>query len=455
MTNFSRSFIVAGLATASALAQDDLKAAAADLARQVNEISIKAPTFDPASLEMARQSAEMARAKASVDIAGLRSSLAFQLPEKRLRYAGDSAYDSGTRALDERRYDEAVQRFNTVIEGKGTRADGALYWKAYALNRLGRKDEALAALAALKRDYPQSHWLNDAQALEVELKQGSGQAVSPAEETNEDLKLMAINSLMNADPDRAIPLLENLLKSSASPRVKDRAMFVLTQSRTPKAHQVLTDYAKGAGNPDLQIRAVRYIGMSGTPEAQQQLTSIYASSSDPALKREILRGLMSSHAKDAVFNVAKSEKDPELRMEAIRQLGAMKATDQLMQLYASETSADNKAQIIRALFAAGASDKLMDIAKSEKDEKAKSEAIRDLAASRTTSTDTLSQLYSAGGDVKTKREIVNGLHARGEAKLMVDLAKKESDPAMKRYIVERLANMHSKEATDYMMELLK
>jgi hypothetical protein len=127
----------------------------------------------------------------------------------------------------------------------------------------------------------------------------------------------------------------------------------------------------------------------------------------------------------------------------------------LMQLYTSETSDDNKFQIIRSLFVAGASDKLLEIAKSKVDEKVKAEAIRNLAISKSTSTDTLSQLYSAGGDVKTKREIVNGLHSRGEAKLLVDLAKKESDPAMKRYIVERLANMHSKEATDYMMELLK
>ena len=50
---------------------------------------------------------------------------------------------------------------------------------------------------------------------------------------------------------------------------------------------------------------------------------------------------------------------------------------------------------------------------------------------------------------------MNGLFARGDAKPMIDLARKETDPAMKKYIVERLALMHSKEATDYMMELLK
>src|SRR5205823_10809484 len=104
------------------------------------------------------------------------------------------------------------------------RADGALYWKAYALNRLGRRDEAAAAIAALRRDYPNSRWLNDAQALEVEARQNSGQPVSPSDESNDDLKLIAINSILRGDPDRAVPLLEGILKSTGSPRLKDRAM---------------------------------------------------------------------------------------------------------------------------------------------------------------------------------------------------------------------------------------
>jgi hypothetical protein len=38
---------------------------------------------------------------------------------------------------------------------------------------------------------------------------------------------------------------------------------------------------------------------------------------------------------------------------------------------------------------------------------------------------------------------------------MVELARKEPDPERKKFIVSRLANMHNKEATDYLMELLK
>jgi tetratricopeptide (TPR) repeat protein len=368
----------------------------------------------------------------------------------------DGEYENGTRALDDRRYDDAIRRFNAVIDGKAPRADGALYWKAYALNRVGRKDDALAAIAQLRRDYAGSHWLNDAQALEVEIKQSSGQPVSPEQESNEDLKLMALNSLMSADPDRAIASIEGILKGNSSPKVKDRALFVLTQNRSARAQQILSDYAKGAGNPDLQIRAIRYIGMSGTPNVAQQLGGYYTASNDVAVKKQIIQALMMAQGKDALFNLAKTEKDESLRSDAIRQLGAMRATDQLGQLYASETSPENKVEIVRSLFVAGASDKLLDLAKTEKDQKVRDEAIRSYARTRSATPEALASLYTMETDSSAKRSIVNGIFERGDAKLLIDLARKESDPAMKQYIVQRLGNMRgNKDATDYMIELLK
>jgi HEAT repeat protein len=366
----------------------------------------------------------------------------------------DADYDRGTRALDDRRYDDAVRDFDAVVAGKGPRADGALYWKAYTLNRLGRRDEALAALAALRRDYPNSRWLNDAQALEAEVKQGSGQAVSPGQEANEDLKLMAINSLMGADPERALPLLEGLLKGNSSPKVKDRALFVLTQSRSPRAQQILVQYAKGSGNPDLQVRAIRYIGMIGTDDVHQQLVSIYNASNDTGVKRQVLQALMVSNAKDDIYSIAKNEKDDELRADAIRQLGVLHGALQLEQLYGSETSPEMKTQIIRGLFIAGDSDKLLALAKNEKNGRLLGEAVRNVVMMRI-SVEAVASLYSSEQDLQVKREVVNGLFARGDAKPLIDLARKETDPAMKRYIVERLSQMRSKEATDYMMELLK
>ncbi len=310
---------------------------------------------------------------------------------------GDSEYNSGMRALDQHKYDEAVQRFDAVVDGKGSRSDGALYWKAYALNRGGKRDEALAAIAQLRRDYASSPWLNDAQALEAEVKANAGKPISPEQESNEDIKLMAINSLMNADAERAIPLVEGVLKGTSAPNIKDRALFVLSQNRSPRAQQALFEYAKGGTNPDLQARAINYVGMSNTREAQQQLSAIYASSSDPRVKNSVLEGLYMSRASEQLLAIARSEKDPALHTAAIRDLMMVKGV----------------------------------------------------------APETMIELYSSA-DAQTKREIIGGFMGRNDGKTLVDLARKETDPAMKRIIVEHLSNMrNNKEALDYMVELLK
>ena len=50
---------------------------------------------------------------------------------------------------------------------------------------------------------------------------------------------------------------------------------------------------------------------------------------------------------------------------------------------------------------------------------------------------------------------MNALFLQNNAKLLVDLARAEKDPQMKKEIVSKLSIMHSKDATDYLMELLK
>src|SRR6202011_1301078 len=85
----------------------------------------------------------------------------------------DGSYESGKSALDNHYYEKAVSIFDKVIDSKNasSRADGAYYWKAYALNKLGKRDEALAALAELQKQFPQSRWLTDAKALQIEVQQ--------------------------------------------------------------------------------------------------------------------------------------------------------------------------------------------------------------------------------------------------------------------------------------------
>ena len=84
---------------------------------------------------------------------------------EREKERGERRYERGARALDRREWDEAVASFQEVAAEGKARADGALYWKAYGLAKLGRGAEAMAALDELAKKHPQSRWLNDARVM--------------------------------------------------------------------------------------------------------------------------------------------------------------------------------------------------------------------------------------------------------------------------------------------------
>ena len=47
----------------------------------------------------------------------------------------------------------------------------------------------------------------------------------------------ALRAIMQNDPDQAIPIIEKMLSGANSPKVKDRALFVLSQSRSARARE--------------------------------------------------------------------------------------------------------------------------------------------------------------------------------------------------------------------------
>src|SRR5260370_19860153 len=191
----------------------------------------------------------------------------------------------------------------------GPKTDAGLYWKAYAENRLGKKDTALGTIAELKRRFPQSRWQRDAAALELEVRQSSGQAVHPEAEKDQELRVLALRGIMNSDPERAVPILGKQLESaSATPKDKSQALFVLAQSGSPQAREIVGKVARGQGNPDLQRKAIQYLAMFGGSESHKILAEVYASTSDAPIKRSILRAYMIGGDREHLFEAAKSEK---------------------------------------------------------------------------------------------------------------------------------------------------
>jgi TolA-binding protein len=319
----------------------------------------------------------------------------------------DALYDQARQAIENSQYDRAIRDLDRLISDKLSKmneklskADAAMYWKAYSQSKLDLDKEALATVAELSRQFAASPWVKDARALAVEIQQANGQPVSAELQNDEELKLLALRGIMQADPDKGVPIIEKMLAGGASPRVRDRALFVLSQSRATRARDVMLNTAKNNANPDLQRTAIRYLGMMGGTDGRDALAGIYRSATDASVKRAIIQSYFMSGNVEQTADIAKTEKDPDLQRAAIRNLGMMNR-------------------------------------------------------SGSTAGDALVSIYKSDIQLENRRAVINALFIQHNARALVELARAEKDASLKKDIVSRLSVMKTPEATDYMLELLK
>lgn len=368
-----------------------------------------------------------------------------------------SLYADGTRAINESRWQDAVGLFDRVAKMHGEHAEGALYWKAYAENKEGQSASALSTCGELRKQYPKSRWLGECGALEIEIRGKSGDPVSPQAEPDENLKLLALNALMEQDPAQAVPILQKILAGNQSEELKKRALFVLAQSHSPQAEAVISQIAQGQSGPELQIRAIRTIAAAQGKHAGEMLTNIYQHTSDAQVKRAILQSYLITGDSSKLLEAVRQETNPELVKTAIQTLGAMGAGQELLGLYHATNNAQTKAGIINSLIASGHNGvaPLTEIAQSEQDAELRRKAIRNLGiAGGMSVAPALVATYQKNSDVETKRAAAEALFLANDAHDLIVLAHAEKDTNMKQYLVQQLSLMHSQEATDYMLEIL-
>jgi len=108
------------------------------------------------------------------------------------------------------------------------------------------------------------------------------------------------------------------------------------------------------------------------------------------------------------------------------------------------------------MFVGGDADKLIELAKGEKDPELRRTAIRNLGLMKRAGTsEALTSIYASDSSADVRKAVVEALFLQNNATALVALARAERNPEMKKAIVSRLSLMKSKEATDYLMELLK
>jgi HEAT repeat protein len=369
----------------------------------------------------------------------------------------ETLYSEGTRAINDARWAQAMSIFAKLASQHGGRAEAALYWEAYAENKQGNAARALEICAELRHAYPQGDWVKECSALEIEIHGKSDDPMPPQAEQDEELKLLALNSLMQQDEGRAVPIIQQILNSDKSEKLKDRALFVLAQDQSPQAQALLGQVASGESNPALQRKAIEMMAVARGKQAAETLSNIYRQSKNEEVKKAILHTYLVIGTPDPLVEAARHESDPELVRTAVHTLGAMGASSQLLALYHDTSDPNVKAEVINGLIPAGqkGAEALGAIAGSEQDPELRRKAVRNLGvAGGISGAPTLVAIYKKNTDLETRKAVAQALFLAGDSHDLVELARAEKDPAVKQSLVQQLSLMHSKEATDYMLEIL-
>lgn len=366
--------------------------------------------------------------------------------------AANQLYWQGQAALKKSDWPTALKRFTELErllrEKEPQSADAALYWEAYALTQARRTAEAKTTLDRLHREFPNSRWSKDADAL---VQQGSPATVkSVGNGGDEELAEVALEGLMSAPPERALPLLKKVMQSNHSVKVKKRALFVLSQLDDGAGLDIVVDAAKGTADPELREEAIRILGISGEDRAIERLREIYASSKDAHERRQIIEAYLVADRKDLVLAAARGEPDPSVRAHAIQTLGALDASEELKQLFDVTTDEANRRAIVQALGVAGNSAALAAIAgNAQQPEDIRIDAMQALGvAGDRGGEEALVRLYGQANTPALRDAVLQGLLVSGDSDAVLGLYRNAKTVDEKKALLRTLTNMGDDAAID-------
>ena len=338
--------------------------------------------------------------------------------------ASMQTFREGRDFIEAQKWQQAADKFNDFIKGypKDKDLDAALYWYGYALQKQGRNDEAATALIRLMNRFPNSSWRQEAKALLVVL--GRKDAVDDALNKEDcEIKILALQSLFDADEERAIGIVTEALRTNP-PKCQNfqaAAVTILGSHGGPKVVPILLDIARNNPDQTLRLTAIRQLAEQNNDQVTDELIKIYDTDRTKEIRAFILRGLVENHSPRGtakVIEVARAGDDVALRQYAIRFLGEANdaaSLDELIRIYDADKTREIRAQIIRALAEREdpkARAKLFDIARHGDTPELRIEAIRRLGDNGSVSLDDLSQLYTSETDVQIKQGL---LHAFAES----------------------------------------
>jgi len=377
-------------------------------------------------------------------------------------------FREGRDFIESQSWQKAADKFHDFIRGypKDKDLDAALYWYGYALQKLERKEEAAAPLRVLINRFPNSSWRQEAKALLVVLgyKADVDQALT---KENCEIKMLALQSLFQADQDRAIGIASDALKSAPAdcPGFQAAAVSLLGSRGGARAVPILLEIARSNPDPKLRLTAIKRLGEQHTDQVSDELIKIYDTDKTKEVRSQILRALIESRTARGsakVIEIARSGDDLMMRQAAIRYLGELNdaaSLDELIKIYDADKTKEIRYQLVRAFAERDdvkARNKLFEIARQGETPELRIEAIRRLGDHGRVAIDDLIQLYTSETNLQIKqgllRAFANNSDPRARTKL-IEIARGNDAIELRGYAIRQLGEKDDEQTVSQLVAM--
>jgi HEAT repeat protein/outer membrane protein assembly factor BamD (BamD/ComL family) len=342
-------------------------------------------------------------------------------------------FREGRDFIEAANWQKAAEKFNDFITGypKDKDLDAALYWYGYALQKQNRTDAAAVPLLRLINRFPNSSWRNDAQALLVVMGR-KAEVEQALQRDNCEIKMLALQSLFQADQERAIAIATDALRANPTqcPEFQAAAVSMLGSQGGARAVPILLDIARTNADPKLRLTAIKRLGDQHNDQVNDELIKLYDADRTREVRAQILRALVESRTPRGaakVLEIARSGDDLAIRQYAIRYVAELEdaaSLDELIKIYDADKTREIRSQILRALAQRNdprARAKLLEVAKQGETPELRIEAIRRLGEHGRIALDDLLQLYSAETNLQIKQGLLRTFAENNDPRARVKL----------------------------------
>lgn len=436
----------------------------------------------------------------------------------------DSLYRAARAALARREYRGASELFAAIESrfAKSRYAQDALYWQAFALYREGRDASlrrALASLNAQRERYPKAATRGDAAALERRIqgelaRRGDPDAAaviaaeaarivappappappgppqppsppgSPArvvvvardsgcesdDDSNDDIKVAALNALQQMDPERAAPILRKVLsrRDPGSVCLRRKAVFLVPQLQPEGAEETLLEAARSDPDAEVREQAVFWLSQVGTERSVAALDSILRTTTDPDIREKAVFALSqqgSPRANQALRAYALRTDVPEdARGKAIFWLSQTGAPDNaafLEQLYGQLQGVELKKKVLLSISQMDTQEGgrwLVRVARNPQESPELRRQALFWAEQCEVPTSEFATLYASSQDRAMREQLIFVLSQRGDkaaADKLFEIAKGDPDRELRKKALFWLGQMDDPRVADVLQQILE